>query len=145
MQKSRPKGIKDLGRVVAIEWERQVLSSVHGGLVTQTCLTPQMVAHQAPLSMEFSRQEYWSRQLFSSPGKLPKPGIEPRSPTLQANSLLSEPPGKPKSTGVGSLFLLQGIFLTQESNWGLLYYRQILYQLSYQEIWMSINKTGKSG
>ena len=143
--KNRSEGIKDLGRIVAVEWKRQVLSSVRGGLVTKTCLTPQMVVHQAPLSMEFARQEYWSGQLFASPGKLPKPGTEPRSPASQANSLLSEPPGKPKNTGVGSLFLLQGIFLTQELNRGLLYYRQILYQLSYQEIWMSINKTGKSG
>ena len=51
---------------------------------------------------------------------------------LQVDSLLSDPPGKPKNTGMGSLFLLQGIFLTQESNWGLLYYREIFYQLSYQ-------------
>ena len=56
------------------------------------------------------------------------PGIEPRSSTLQADSVLSEPPGKPKNTGVGSLSLLQGIFLTQESNQGLLHYRWILYQ-----------------
>ena len=49
---------------------------------------------------------------------------------LQGDSLPAEPPGKPKNTGVGSLSLLQQIFLTQESNWGLLYCRQILYQLS---------------
>ena len=55
-----------------------------------------------------------------------------RSPTLQADSLSSEPPGKPKNTGIGSLSLLQGIFPSQESNWGLLHSRQILYQLSYQ-------------
>ena len=66
-------------------------------------------------------------------GKLPSnPGIKPRSPTLQADSLPAEPQGKPKNTGVGSLSLLQWIFLTQESNRGLLHYRQILYQLSYQ-------------
>ena len=59
-------------------------------------------------------------------------GIEPRSPTLQADSLPAEPQGKPKNTGVGSLSLLQWIFLTQESNWGLLHCRWILYQLSYQ-------------
>ena len=63
---------------------------------------------------------------------LPNPGIEPKSPALQADSLLSEPPGKPRNTGVGSLFLLQGIFLPQESNQGLLHCRRILYQLSYQ-------------
>ena len=48
-----------------------------------------------PLSMKFSRQEYWSGLLFPSPGDLPHPGIEPRSPTLQADSLPSEPPGNP--------------------------------------------------
>ena len=45
--------------------------------------------------MGFSKQEYWSGLLFPSPEDLPNPGIEPRSPSLQANSLLSEPPGKP--------------------------------------------------
>ena len=59
------------------------------------------------------------------------PGIKPRYPALQADSLLSEPAGKPKNTGVGSLSLLQGIFPTQELNWGLLRCRQFLYQLSY--------------
>ena len=51
--------------------------------------------------MEFSRPEYWSRP-FPSLGDLPNPGIEPRSSTLQADSLPAEPPGKPKNTGVGS-------------------------------------------
>ena len=63
---------------------------------------------------------------------LPNPGIKPRSPALQADSLLSEPPGKPMNIGVGSLSLLQGIFLTQESNRGLLPFRQILYPVSYE-------------
>ena len=72
----------------------------------------------------------WRANPFSR--DLSKPGIEPRSPGLQADSLPSEPPGKPKNTGVGSLFLLQGISPTQESNWGLLHCRYILYQLSYQ-------------
>ena len=57
--------------------------------------TPWTVAYQAPPSMGFSRQEYWSGLPFPSPGDLPNPGIELGSPTLQANSLLSEPPGKP--------------------------------------------------
>ena len=52
--------------------------------------------------------------------------------TLQVYSLPSEPPGKPKNSGVGSLSLLQGIFLSQELNQGVLHFRQILYQLSYQ-------------
>ena len=67
-----------------------------------------------------------------SPEDLPNPGMEPRSPALQVDSLPAEPQGKPKSTGVGSLSLLQRIFPTQESNQGFLHCRQILYQLSYQ-------------
>ena len=55
----------------------------------------QTVSHQAPLSLEFSRQEYWRVLLFPSSGDLHNPGIKPGSPILQANSLLSEPPGKP--------------------------------------------------
>ena len=55
--------------------------------------TPWTVAYQAPKSMEFSRQEYWSRLPFPSPGDLPNPGVEPGSPTLQADTLSSEPPG----------------------------------------------------
>ena len=57
------------------------------------------VAHQAPLPMAFSRQEYWSKLSFPSPGNLLNPGIKPRSPALQADSLLSEPPGKPCEVG----------------------------------------------
>ena len=56
--------------------------------------TPWTVAYQAPLSMRFSRQEYWSGLPFPSPGDLPDPGIEPGSPTLQTDALPSEPPGK---------------------------------------------------
>ena len=103
--------------------------------VSQSCPTLcnriDCVACQAPLSMEFSRPEHQSGQLFPSPGDLSNPGMEPRFPTLQADSLPSEPPGKPKTTGVGSLSLLQGIFSTQEQNWGLLHCRRI-YELSYQ-------------
>ena len=57
--------------------------------------TPWTVAYQAPLSMEFSRQEYWSGLPLPSPGYLPDPGMEPGSPALQADSLPSEPPGSP--------------------------------------------------
>ena len=78
----------------------------------QLFATPWTVAYQAPLSMEFSRQEYWSRLPFPSPGDLLNPENEPRSPTLQVDSSPAEPPGKPKNTGVGSLSL-QGIFPTQ--------------------------------
>ena len=61
-----------------------------GGLVAKSCLTlatPWIVACKAPLSMGLSRQEYWSGVPFPSPGDLPNPGIEPRSPALQADSL----------------------------------------------------------
>ena len=57
--------------------------------------TPWTVAYQAPPSMGFSWQECWSGLPFPSPGDLPDSGIEPGSPTLQADALLSEPPGKP--------------------------------------------------
>ena len=65
-------------------------------------------------------------------GNLPNPGVEPMSPTLQGNSLPTEPQEKPKNTGVGSLSLLQWIFPTQESNQGLLHCKGILYQLSHK-------------
>ena len=70
--------------------------SLGGALVTQSCptlATLWTVARQAPLSMGFFRQEYWSALPFPTPGDLSDPGIEPRSPALQAGSLLSEPPG----------------------------------------------------
>ena len=63
---------------------------------------------------KFSRPESWSGWPFSSPGDLPNPGMEHWSPTFQAGSLPSEPSGKPKNTGVGSLSLFQGIFPIQE-------------------------------
>ena len=68
---------------------------------------------------------YWKISRGSS-----HPGIEPRSPALQVDSLPAEPQGKTKNTGVGGLSLLQGIFLTQELNPGPLHCRWILYQLS---------------
>ena len=71
----------------------QVASVVSNSVISWT------VTHQAPLSMEFSRQEYWSGLPFPTPGDLPDPGIEPGSPELQADSLLSEPPGKPRLSG----------------------------------------------
>ena len=70
----------------------KVKSLSHTGLFA----TPWTVAHQAPVSMGFSRQEYWSGLPFPSPGDLPNPGIKPRSPALQAEALSSEPLGKPK-------------------------------------------------
>ena len=68
-----------------------------GGLAAKWCPTlaiPWTVACQAPLSMGFSRQEYWNGLLFPSPGDLPHPGIEPGSPSLQVYSLPTELPGK---------------------------------------------------
>ena len=68
-----------------------------GGLVAKSCLTLATlwtVAHQAPLSMGFSREEYWSGLPFPSPGDFPDPGIEPGSLALQADSLPTELPGK---------------------------------------------------
>ena len=59
--------------------------------------TPWTIARQSPLSMEFSRQEYWNGLPFSSPGDLLNPGIEPESPALKADSSLSGPPGKTSS------------------------------------------------
>ena len=93
------------------EWK----SLSHGWLFE----TPWAVAHQAPLSMEFSRQEYRSGWLFPSPGDLPNPGIEPRPPTLQVDSLPSESPGNPLymatsyiffSSNFSSCFLLEVFF-----------------------------------
>ena len=57
--------------------------------------TPWIAANQAPPSMGFSRQEYWSGLPFPFPGDLPNPGIKPGSPALQTDALPSEPPGKP--------------------------------------------------
>ena len=61
----------------------------------QLFATPWTVAHQAPPSMGFSRQEHWTGLPFPFSGDLPDPGMEPRSPRLQADALTSEPPGKP--------------------------------------------------
>ena len=80
----------------------------------------------------FSRQEYWSGLPCPPPGDLLNPGIEPRSPALQVDSLPSEPPGESENTGVGNPSLLQHIFPTKKSNQDLLLCRWILYQLSYQ-------------
>ena len=67
--------------------------------------TPWAVADQAPRSMKFSRQEYWSGLPFPSAEDLPTPGIEAGSPALQADALLSEPPGKPKEMAAHSSVL----------------------------------------
>ena len=71
--------------------------------VLSDSVIPRTVARQAHLSVGFSRQEYWSGVAFPSPGDLPNAGIKPRSPTLQADILQSEPLGK-KKTCTSSLF-----------------------------------------
>ena len=71
----------------------------------QLFVTPWTVAYQAPPSMGFSREEYWSGFPFPSPGDLPNPGIEPRSPALQADALLSEPQGSPIYLYIKSLYI----------------------------------------
>ena len=131
------------------KWSRSAISD---------SATPGTVAYQAPPSMGFSREEYWSGLPFPSPWDLANPGIKPGSPALWADALPSEPPGKLISeshsvvsyslrphglyspwdslghnTRVGSLSLLQGIFPTQGSNPGLPYCWQILYQLNHRE------------
>ena len=76
--------------------------------------TPWTVAHQASPSMEFSRHEYWSGLPIPSPGDLPDPGIEPRSPALQADTLPSELPGNLESTiWISSNKLYEDIFFLQ--------------------------------
>ena len=106
-------------------------------LVTQSCPALCNLMDCRPTRLlcpwGFSRWEYWIGSPCTPSGDLPNLGIKLRSPALWVDSLPSEPPRKPKNTGMGNLSLLQGIFPTQESNWGLLYSRQILYQLSYQE------------
>ena len=101
-----------------------------GRSVASDSLRPQWtVARQAPLHGDSLGKNTGVSLPCPPLGDLPNPGIDP---ALQADSLLFEPPGKPRKTGVGSLSLLQGIFPTQKSsNRGLLHRRQILYQLSY--------------
>ena len=108
-------------------------------LVTQSCPTlwdPRDCSLPGSCPWGFSRQAYWSGVPCPPPGDLSNPRIKPRSPALQMDSSLTEALGKPKNTEVGSLSLLQGIFLTQELNQGLLHCRWIFFfffnQLSYQ-------------
>ena len=97
-------------------------------MVTQSCLTlcnPKDYTFHGILQ---ARILEWVAISFTRGSSQPRDRT--KSPTLQVDSLPAEPPGKPKNTGAGGLSLLQGIFLTQELNWGLLHCRQILYQLS---------------
>ena len=90
-----------------MKWRRSVLSD---------SVTPWTVAHRAPLSREFSRQEYWSGSPCSPPEDLPNPGIESRSPALQADALPSEPPGKPDQWQDVS-YSLASVFSVPPSPW----------------------------
>ena len=118
------------------KWKCQSLNPV------QLFLTPYSVACQAPLSMEFSRQEYRSKEPFPSPGNIPNSGIEPRSPTLQADSWSSEPRGKPV---LGSLGCLNKIpytgWLKQQKSIFLQFWRLKVYDQGVSIIrfwWMSL-------
>ena len=86
-----------------LEWVTISFSLSH----VQLFATPWTVAHQSPLSMEFSRQEYWSGLPFPHPGDLPDPGIKPGSSALQADSLLTELQGKPIFTDIQMFILLK--------------------------------------
>ena len=77
--------------------------------ILSNSVTPLTIAHQQFCPWGFSRQENWSRLPCPPPGHLPNPGIEPRSPAFYVDSLQSEPPGKPKNAGVGSLSPEPGI------------------------------------
>ena len=115
---------RGLGSVPGLKWK--LLSCV------RLFVTPWTIASQIPLSMGILHTRILAWIAMPSLGDLPNPGIEPRSPASLADSLPSEPPGKPKNTGVGSLSCLQGIFPTQELNQGLLHCKRILHHLSYQ-------------
>ena len=83
------------GFALLVHWPVCLWSEVKSLSLVWLFATPWTVAYQAPLPLEFSRREYWSGLPFPFPGDLPNPGIEPWSPGLQADALLSEPPGKP--------------------------------------------------
>ena len=95
--------------------------------------TPWIVAHQAPLSMEFSRQEYWSSLLFPSPGDIPDLESKPRSPALQADSLLSEPPGKHCSL---YFWVFCRYFMIKNNNY------DALWQTGWRKVWVNSKNLG---
>ena len=110
-----------------------VRMQAHTRTLSHSVMSDSLLPHglqpaRLPCPWGFSRQEYCSGLPCPPPGDLANPGIKPRSPTLQVDSI---PPGKLK-TGVGSLSLLQGIFPIQELNQDLMHCRWTLYQLSYQ-------------
>ena len=79
--------------------------------------TPQTAAYQAPLSVGFSRQQYWSGLPFPSPVDLPDPGIEPRSPALQTDAFPFEPPGKEiQKRGAMCIYVADSLCYTAKTN-----------------------------
>ena len=105
-------------------------------LVSPSCpalCDPVDCSPQTPLSVGILQARMLEWVAMSSSRGSSNLGIKPRSHALQTDSLPSVPPGKPRNTEVGSLSLLQGIFLTQELNQGVLHCRPILYQQSYRE------------
>ena len=86
--------LRDIYIYIYIYIYQSVKHVIHSSCVW-LCVTPWTVAHPAPLFMGFSRQEYWSGLPFPSPEDLPSPGIKPRSPALQADSLPSDHQGSP--------------------------------------------------
>ena len=95
------------------------------------------IAHQAPLSMGFSRQEYWSGLPFFAPGNFPDPGIEPRSTALQVDSLPAEPPGKPNSKTFSSVQSLSHVRLFS-TPWTVTYQALLSMGFSRQEYWSGL-------
>ena len=102
----------------------------------QLLVTPWIVAHQAPLPLEFSRQEYWSGQPFPSPGHLPNPRIKPQSPALQADSLPSKPPRKQKCCwGSSGSDLVTKLCPTLATPWTLACQAPLSMEFPRQEYW----------
>ena len=95
------------------KWQEYAEGEVKSLSRVRLFATPWTVAYQASPSMGFSRQEYWSGLPFPSPGKLSDPGIEPRSPALEADTLTSEPPGKPGGQVEASFKTLNRIWGSQ--------------------------------
>ena len=109
-----------------------IIVYIHYVLSCSVFATSWTVARRLLCPWGFSRQEYQSGLPCLLSGDFFDTGIEPGCPALQADSLPSEPPGKPKNAGVSCHALLQGIFPTQGSNPGLLHCRWVLYRLSHQ-------------
>ena len=125
-----------------MEWHLAVLSRVW------LLATPWTVAHQPPLSMEFSRQEYWRRLPFPPPGDLPHLGIEPRPPALAGGFLTTEPPGKPNDIWLyrqntvhrkTSLHLIYVYESTRKNLWQCLHFKNPRFSQteSHLEVWLS--------